>query len=225
MCICRMYVLKFVTCFKCLRKCKCIVPSSDSIVRVSYCITFNRESYHSEYLLVCGAYKGKVIELRNSKQRLEATRFCEPQDFCFSMAVDKSQQVIQCFWRKLLAVFRISKLKCAMAAARRVLAPEIFPRRNLTWCIVVMRDRQYCVSILPCCLPQRGISVGGLGIDGLRLDVWGFCVCVFILTCHVFISGRWRARCETLPSDIWSFFANKDDCFLPLNWRRQHLVE
>lgn len=149
-----------------------------------------------------------------------------PVDFCFSMAVHKSQQVIQCFWKKLLAVFWISKLKRAMGATRRVLGPEIFPRRNLTWCIVVMRDRQYCVGILPCCLPQRDISVGGLGIEGLCLDVWGFCVCVCYsdLPC-IYFKADGEQDMKRYLQIFGGFFANKDDCFLPLNWRRQHLVE
>lgn len=146
-----------------------------------------------------------------------------PMDFCFSMAVHKSQQVIQCFWKKLLAVFWISKLKRAMGAARRVLGPEIFPRRKpcgderpsvLCWYSSLLSSPKRYFSRWPW---DWGFVLGCLGV---------LCVCVFILTCHVFISRQ-------MESKIWNvtfrylevFFANKDDCFLPLNWRRQHLVE
>jgi len=73
------------------------------------------------------------------------------------MAVLKSQELIQCFCKELLAVFWISKLKRAVAAARRVLGPDIFPGRSLTWCFVMTRDPQYCVSILPCSAFPEGM--------------------------------------------------------------------
>lgn len=45
----------------------------------SNCIPYVKKSYHTECLLDYGTYRGKVTQLRNTGQGLEATPFFEPQ--------------------------------------------------------------------------------------------------------------------------------------------------